>query len=40
MIADFEDFCLYMYALVDDLWAQIGWRYRRPGPARRAATVS
>lgn len=33
MIADFEDFCLYLYVLVDDLWAQIGWRYRRPGPA-------
>ena len=33
MIADFEDFCLYLYVLVDDLWAQIGPRYRRPGPA-------
>jgi len=33
MIADFEDFCLYMYVLVDDLWARIGHRYRRPGPA-------
>jgi hypothetical protein len=33
MIADFEDFCLYMYVLVDDLWARVGWRYRRPGPA-------
>jgi Transposase DDE domain len=33
MITDFEDFCLYLYVLVDDLWAQIGWRYRRPGPA-------
>jgi hypothetical protein len=32
MITDFEDFCLYLYVLVDDLWAQIGWRYRRPGP--------
>ena len=32
MIADFEDFCLYLYALVDDLWAQVRWRYRRPGP--------
>ena len=37
MIADFEDFCLYMYVLVDDLWARIGPRYRRagPGPACR-----
>src|SRR5215210_2872669 len=33
MIANFEDFCLYLYVLVDDLWAQIGPRYRRPGPA-------
>jgi hypothetical protein len=33
MIADFEDFCLHLYVLVDDLWAQIGSRYRRPGPA-------
>jgi DDE family transposase len=32
MIADFEDFCLYMYVLVDDLWARVGHRYRRPGP--------
>jgi Transposase DDE domain len=32
MIADFEDFCLYLYVLVDDLWARIGPRYRRPGP--------
>jgi hypothetical protein len=33
MIADFEDFCLHLYVLVDDLWARIGSRYRRPGPA-------
>jgi hypothetical protein len=33
MIADFEDFCLYLYVVVDDLWAQIGHHYRRPGPA-------
>src|SRR5215217_5942743 len=33
MIADFEDFCLHLYVLVDDLWARIGARYRRPGPA-------
>jgi len=33
MIADFEDFCLAMYVLVDDLWARLGHRYRRPGPA-------
>jgi hypothetical protein len=33
MITDFEDFCLYLYVLVDDLWARVGQRYRRPGPA-------
>ena len=33
MITDFEDFCLSMYVLVDDLWTHIGHRYRRPGPA-------
>ena len=32
MIADFEDFCLYMYAVVDDLWGLIHHRYCRPGP--------
>ena len=33
MIADFEDCCRYTYMLVDDLWAHIGHRYRRPGPS-------
>ena len=33
MITDFEDFCLSMYVVVDDLWARIGPRDRRPGPA-------
>jgi hypothetical protein len=33
MLADFEDFGLYWYVVVDDLWAQIGHHYRRPGPA-------
>jgi DDE family transposase len=33
MIADFEDFCLYMYVVVDDWWARLAPRYRRPGPA-------
>src|SRR5436305_9415879 len=37
MIANFEDFCLHMYVVIDDLWAQIGWRYRRPGPAPRCS---
>jgi hypothetical protein len=33
MIANFEDFCLYLYVVVDDLWAQLAPSYRRPGPA-------
>ena len=33
MIADFEDFCLYLYVVIDDVWAQIGHHFRRPGPA-------
>ncbi len=32
-IAEFEDSCLWMYVLVDELWARVGRRYRRPGPA-------
>src|SRR5688500_15779890 len=37
MIASFEDFCLWTYVLVDDLWEQIGPRCRRPGPAPRCS---
>ena len=33
MIAQFEDFCLWMYVVVDDLWPLVARRYRRPGPA-------
>jgi hypothetical protein len=33
MIADFDDFCLWMYVAVDDLWARLAPRYGRPGPA-------
>ena len=32
MIAQFEDFCLWMYVVVDELWPQVARRYRRPGP--------
>ena len=32
MIHDFEDFCLYAYVIVDDLWNSIAWRFSRPGP--------
>ncbi len=33
MIDTFEDFCLYVYVIVDDLWAPIAPRVSRPGPA-------
>jgi IS5 family transposase len=32
MIADFDDFCLRMFVLIDDLWPQIAPRVHRPGP--------
>ena len=33
MIDTFDDFCLYMYCLVDDVWQQIAPLFKRPGPA-------
>ncbi len=33
MITDFDDFCLWMYAIVDDVWQQIAPLFKRPGPA-------
>jgi hypothetical protein len=32
MITDFEDFCLYVYVVVDDLCQQVAPLLRRPGP--------
>ena len=32
MINDFDDFCLWMYILVDDIWQQIAPLFKRPGP--------
>jgi len=32
MISNFEDFCLYMYVIVDDIWQQIAPLFSRPGP--------
>ena len=31
--ATFEEFCLVMYVLIDELWAELGPHCRRPGPA-------
>jgi hypothetical protein len=32
MIRDFDDFCLYMYVIVDDIWEEIAPLFKRPGP--------
>jgi hypothetical protein len=32
MIHDFEDFCLYTYVIVDDIWKEIAPLFSRPGP--------
>ena len=33
MITEFDDFCTWMYVLIDDIWQKIAPFYRRPGPA-------
>lgn len=33
MIANFDDFCLWTYVVVDELWQELAARYHRPGPA-------
>lgn len=33
MIEDFDDFCLWMYVVVDDVWREIAPMFKRPGPA-------
>jgi hypothetical protein len=33
MLPSFEDFCTWMYVIVDDLWRQIAPLFHRPGPA-------
>lgn len=33
MIADFDDFCLWMYVMIDDLWQHLAPLFGRPGPA-------
>ena len=32
MIENVDDFCLWVYGMVDDIWAQIAPLFRRPGP--------
>lgn len=33
MIADFDDFCLWMYVVIDDLWHHLAPLFGRPGPS-------
>jgi hypothetical protein len=33
MIQDFEDFCLYAYVIIDDIWRGIAPQVSRPSPA-------
>ena len=33
MIHDFDDFCLYVYVIVDDIYRALRPLLRRPGPA-------
>jgi len=32
MIHDFDDFCTWMFVLIDDIWQVIAPLYQRPGP--------
>src|SRR5258708_21259774 len=32
MIDSFDDFCLWMYGMVDDIWREMGPLFKRPGP--------
>ena len=32
MIDSFDDFCLWMYVMVDDIWREIAPLFKRPGP--------
>ena len=33
MITEFDDFCLWMYVIVDDIWRETAPLFKRPGPA-------
>ncbi len=38
MIAHFNDSCLWVYVLVDDMYKELEGHLRRPGPRRTAGT--
>src|SRR5260370_17282710 len=33
MIPEFEDFCTWVFVVVDDIWEQMAPFFKRPGPA-------
>jgi hypothetical protein len=33
MLDNFDDFCLWMYVIVDDMWQRMSLLFKRPGPA-------
>lgn len=37
MIEDFDDFCLWMYVVIDDVWQQIAPLFKRPGPPNQCS---
>jgi len=37
MIDSFDDFCLWVYVMVDDVWTQIAPLFRRPGPQAKCS---
>lgn len=37
MIAEFDDFCLWMYVVIDEVWQQIAPLFGRPGPAPKCS---
>ncbi len=37
MIRDFDEFSLWIYFIVDEIWQQIGPGFKRPGPAPRCS---
>jgi hypothetical protein len=37
IIADFDDFCVATYVIVDDIWQRIEAHFHRPGPAPRCS---
>jgi hypothetical protein len=32
MITDFDDFCIWVYVIVDDIWEEMAPLFKRPGP--------